>query len=102
MEAAATFVAVALVRRPDPLLRLFQRILWASSAAWKPRSVTARNAAYVLGTLGLLLNGSALAYGLQKHFGVPWQLTVGVLAADIVLFAPLAVVLWRRSRHRHS
>ena len=59
--------------------------------------MTIKHAAYIIGTLGLLLNGSALVYGAQR-LGVPWQLTVGVLAADVVLFAPLAVLLWRRSR----
>ena len=59
--------------------------------------VTAKRAAYVIGTLGLLLNGTALVYGAQR-LGVPWQFTVGVLAADVVLFAPLAVLLWRCSR----
>ena len=61
------------------------------------KAKTARQATYVIGTLGLLLNGSAVAIGAQ-HFGVPWYLTVGVLVGEVVLLAPLVVVLSRRSR----
>ena len=57
--------------------------------------LTKKLTAYLLGTLGLLLNGFALAYGGQR-FGVPWELVVGVLAAEVVIVA-LFVAMWRRS-----
>ena len=103
MEAPARlFVAVALVQaRRRTVAPVPAYPLGTIRGRGTATLLTARHAAYVLGTLGLLLNGFTLAYGL-RHFGVPWQLTVGVLAADIVLSAPLAARLWRRSRHKHS
>ena len=62
---------------------------------------TAERAAYVLGAIGVLVGTAGMTYGLA-HFGVPWQIPVGIVAGEIALFAPLAVILWKRRTRASS